>query len=339
MMPALPLGALQLGASLYVPATRPDLCAVGNREKFPALRSVIFCTEDAVRRDELPRALGNLEAALPRFGPTPLLRFVRARDPHTLRRLAEMDAERRLAGFVLPKVTRRNFPEYLDALPADAPYQLMPTLETAEAFDPAEMAALRGLLLQEARRVLSLRVGGNDLLQLLGLRRPRNRLIYATPLGPLIAQLVTTFRPHGLNLTGPVYEYLGGHDLLAREARKDLARGLFGKSAIHPDQVPVIEAQYRVAARDLEAAEHILADGAAPVFRCQGAMCEPATPHAWARLTAERARLYGVRDVERRPWVRAVEVPVLPAVDKLAARRGASGKHESNGVAEKNGME
>jgi citrate lyase beta subunit len=179
----------------------------------------------------------------------------------------------------------------------------MVTLETADVFDPAEMAALRALLLRERcrRQVLSLRVGGNDLLQLLGLRRPRGRSIYATPLGPLIAQLVTTFRPHGLNLTGPVFEYLDSSDLLARETRKDLAHGLFGKSAIHPEQVPIIEAQYRVRAADLHAAERVLADEAPPVFRLQGAMCEPATHRRWAEAIHERAQLYGVRDAVVRP--------------------------------------
>ena len=40
---------LALGASLYVPATRPDLAAVAGGTKYPALRSVVVCTEDGVR--------------------------------------------------------------------------------------------------------------------------------------------------------------------------------------------------------------------------------------------------------------------------------------------------
>ena len=105
---------------------------------------------------------------------------------------------------------------------------------------------------------------------------------------------MTTFRPHGFNLTGPVYEYLGRAKALAREVSRDLAAGLFGKSAIHPDQVPIIEAEYRVAADELQAAERIAADGAPPVFRLHGAMCEPATHRRWADAILERARLYGV---------------------------------------------
>jgi citrate lyase beta subunit len=312
---------LQLGASLYVPATRPNLVAIGNGIKYPKLRSVIFCTEDAIRPRDVAPALANLEAALHRFEPGPLLRFIRVRDPALLRQLLQMDGVRQLAGFVLPKATRRNLDEYSAALAPDDPFQVMVTLETAEVFDPAEMARLRDLLVQESyrRRILSLRFGGNDLLQLLGLRRPRGQSLYTTPLGHLISQLVSTFRPHGFNLTGPVFEYLDRRDVLAREVRQDLAHGLFGKSAIHPEQVPLIEAQYRVSVGDLQAAERILAAAAPPVFRLHDAMCEPATHHVWAQLIVDRAKLYGVRGAARR-------ARLLPVVSEAPnAREAASG--------------
>ncbi len=290
------ISPLQLGASLYVPATRPDLLAVGNRRKYPALRSVIFCTEDAILPRQVPEALNNLAAVLRRLDPSPLLCFVRVRNPAVLRQVLAMDGVRRLAGFVVPKATRHNLPEYLAAFKPDDHFRVMATLETVEVFDPAEMAALRNLLLRDAdQRLLTLRVGGNDLLQLLGLRRPRERSIYATPLGPVIAHLVTVFRPYGFNLTGPVYEYLDRSRGLAREVRRDLACGLFGKGAVHPDQVPVIEAEYCVSDGELRAAERVVAADADAVFRLDGAMCEPATHRRWAESVIERARLYGVR--------------------------------------------
>jgi citrate lyase beta subunit len=58
--------------------------------------------------------------------------------------------------------------------------------------------------------------------------------------------------------------------------------------------VRTIEGHYAVAAGDLQVAEEILANSAPPVFRLQGAMCEPATHRRWAALIAERARIYGV---------------------------------------------
>jgi citrate lyase beta subunit len=288
--------SLELGASLYVPATRADLAPLANRDRYPALRSIIFCTEDAIAEAELPHALRNLEHLLPGLEPVGLLRFVRVRNPRVLRTLLQMDGVRGLTGFVLPKLTRHNVDEYFAAFrPAD-PFLVMPTLETIEAFDPRRMAELRDLLLQERyrRRILALRIGGNDLFHLLGMRRPRGRTIYQTPLAVTIAQLVTTFCPHQFHLTGPVFEYLDSPRLLEREVRGDLGYGLFGKTAIHPRQVPLIEAHYRVSARELHMAERILAEAAPPVFRLHGSMCEPATHRRWATFIHERARLYGV---------------------------------------------
>ncbi len=292
---------LQLGASLYVPATRDDLAGVGNREKYPFLRSAIFCTEDAVSAGDLPRALANLAVALRRFEPVGLLRYVRARDPAVLRSLLGMTGIDRIDGFVLPKVTADNVEGYFATFAAADPFEVMVTLETAEVFDASRTAALRDLLCAAPyrRRVLTLRVGGNDLFHLLGLRRPRGRTIYATPLRLTLGGLVTTFRPHGFNLTAPVYEYLDRPDVLAREVRLDLANGLFGKTAIHPQQVPLIEACYRVSPADLEVAERLLAWDTPPVFRMHEAMCEVATHRAWAMLTRERARLYGIAEDPR----------------------------------------
>lgn len=297
---------VQLGASLYVPATRPDLAAIGSLQKYPHLRSVIFCTEDSIHEAELGQALDNLARTLPVLDMVPLLRFVRVRNPRVLRVLLQMPCIHHLAGFVLPKVTRDNVEEYFGLFRPEDPFDVMLTLETPEAFDPAQMMALREVLLQERlrRRILSLRIGGNDLLNLLGLRRPRRRTVYATPVRGAIDQLVTLFRPLGFNLTGPVYDYLDNDDLLCREARADLAHGLFGKTAIHPRQVPLIDAQYRVSVAELRMAERILSQSAPAVFRYQHAMCEPATHSAWARLIRERAAVYGVKERRRRSEAR-----------------------------------
>jgi citrate lyase beta subunit len=292
---------LGLGASLYVPATRDDLAEIAHGRKYPFLRSVIFCTEDAVLPEDVPQAVRNLEVLLRELEPSPLLRFVRVRNPAILRALLQMEGVEQLTGFVLPKVTRRALEHYLPVFTCRHRFDVMPTLETVEAFDPQEMRALRRVLLQTPfpERVLSLRIGGNDLFNLLGMRRPRGRSLYATPLGAVVDQLVTTFRPHGFNLTAPVFEYLTDGPALAREVGDDLRHGLFGKTAIHPRQVPLIEAQFRVRTAELHMARRILEDDAPAVFRAGDAMCEPATHRQWATLTLERARLYGVRERQR----------------------------------------
>lgn len=295
------LNPLQLGASLYVPATHPDLAAIAGGHKLRQARSVIFCLEDSVSEADLPGALNHLDrvlGSLQRKGAQML--FVRPRNAQVLGRVLDMRGAGKLDGFVVPKATAASLPAYvaeLDAHPATSKGQmLMPTLETREAFDAQAMNELHAYLVEPAvrARILSLRIGGNDLLNVLGLRRSRHRTVYESPLGLTISQLVARFKPSGFNLTSPVCEHLDDYEVLDRELVQDLEYGLFGKTAIHPDQVPVIEKAYQPSEQDYKTALAILAPGAPAVFRMFGSMCEVATHTAWAQAMLARAETYGV---------------------------------------------
>jgi citrate lyase beta subunit len=292
------MNPLRLGASLYVPATRPDLVEMGNGPRHRCLRSVIYCTEDSVHRDHVDLALRNLRAALLRLvpGESRPLRFIRPRGPQVLEALLAMQGIDNVDGFVLPKATCSNLPAYLKLLAGRESFWIMPTLETAEVFDPGQMRALRRLLCRDGirQRTLSLRIGGNDLLRILGVRRTARRTIYDTAVGPWISMLAGTFRPYGFNLTGPVFEGLEHPAVLCEEVERDLEQGLFGKTAVHPDQVVLIEAMYAVSPEDLAMAERLLAADAPAVFRMYGRMCEKATHASWARQILERAEHYGM---------------------------------------------
>lgn len=293
---------VELGASMYVPCTHPaeTLVAIGNGEKYPQLRSVIFCTEDAVREDQVNGALKNLAEALGGFNNNERpLRFIRVRNPHIMGECLAMRGIERIDGFVLPKLTAGNLGHYLALVGERSPFLLMPTLETAEVFDAAEMSRLRRMLEEDPRargRILCLRIGGNDLLNCLRIRRDPRRTIYDTPVGDLISRLAGEFIPHGFGLTAPVFESMENVEVLADEVSIDLNRGLIGKTAIHPDQIEAIEAGYGVSRGDLDEAHRILAPDAPAVFRMGGRMCEPTTHSNWARDIIERARIYGVRE-------------------------------------------
>lgn len=284
------------GASLYVPATHKDLQQIANGELLGDLRSIIFCTEDSVADSELSYSLFNLSLVMQQMIARPTTeRFVRVRNPDVMKRVLEMPGAEKLTGFVLPKTTRHNFDAYFRQV-RKTNYMLMPTLETAEVFDEVEMKMFRQCLEQPGVRdhILALRIGGNDLLALLGIRRPRNMTIYRTPLGPVISKLVTTFRPYGFVLTAPVFEHLDNPALLAQEVEEDLAHGMVGKTAIHPSQVALIEQHYRVPRNDVEVALRIM-DAASPaVFKMHDSMCEVATHMAWAHGVVEQARVFGI---------------------------------------------
>jgi citrate lyase beta subunit len=284
-----------MGASLYVPANHKDLLQIANGEKLPQARSLIFCTEDAVADRDLSWALFNLSVVLQNMhDDVPAERFVRVRSAEVLTRVLAMPGAHKLTGFVIPKATRQNFESYYRLL-RDTDHMLMPTLETSEVFSEREMEAFRDLLQSPGirGRILALRVGGNDLLALLGLRRPRGMTIYRTPLGPVIARLVTIFRPHGFMLTAPVFEHLDLPELLAQEVTEDIAYGMVGKTAIHPSQILLIEEHYKVKPQDLAAARAILDENSPAVFKMHDSMCEVATHRAWAERMVAQSHVFG----------------------------------------------
>jgi citrate lyase beta subunit len=284
-----------MGASLYVPANHQHLLDVANGERVTEARSLIFCTEDAVSDRELSWALFNLSVVLENMrDDVSADRFVRVRNPEVMARVLAMPGVHKLRGFVIPKATRHNFDSYFRQV-RDTDHLLMPTLETAEVFSDTEMQLFRAVLEAPGvrHRILALRIGGNDLLALLGLRRPRTMTIYRTPLGPVIARLVTTFRPYGFALTAPVFEHLDIPDLLDEEVQEDIAYGMVGKTAIHPAQIAPIEQHYKVKPHDLAAAHAILDADAPAVFRLHNSMCEVATHRAWAERTVAQSRVFG----------------------------------------------
>lgn len=291
-----------LGASLYVPATRPDLLALGT-DKLSQLTSLIYCTEDAVREEDVALALENLQHTLPQLphsgGP---LRFIRARNPRVLTQLLQMDLSK-ISGFVLPKIHAENAADYMHLL-ANSQWQhlgVMFTLETHEALCEQRMMQLRDLIVQESwmQKVLSLRIGGNDLMHALGVRRSPGRTLYEGPLERVISMLIGVFKPYGLSLSSPVYEVYSDLHTLAREIQQDLEYGLCGKTIIHPNQLETVLTGYRVPERDVLEARAIVDPKAPAVFAMNGRMCEPNTHIRWAKDILTRASKYGILREEK----------------------------------------
>ena len=289
--------AWQLGAPLYMPAHRRDLMEIANGEKLHSLRSMIFCTEDAIAKTELTSSLRHLGLCLQGFRSTPgRFRFIRARNPNTLARLLDLPDIEKIDGFVLPKFGSDNFNAYFDQL-RGTPFKVMPTLETRAVFDSGAMRELQCALSEPHNypHVLMLRIGGNDLMNLIGIRRPRGLTLYDTPLNLVISQLVTTFKPYGFSLSAPVFEYLDDVATLQKEIALDLAHGLTGKTAIHPSQIDCIEASFAVDSQDYDMAEKLCAANSPAVFRMHNAMCEVATHKQWALSIVHRSACYGVK--------------------------------------------
>lgn len=293
----LPISPWCLGAPLYMPANHRDIIDIANGEKFSMLRSMIFCTEDAVSNAEVDSCVRHLGLCLQGFKAAPQhFRFIRARNPEILARLLDLPHIEKIDGFVLPKFNTDNLNAYFDQLQG-TPFSLMPTLETREVFDAQAMLELRQALLQSALlpQIFMLRIGGNDLMSLLGIRKPRALTIYDTPIGHVISQLVTIFKPYGFSLSAPVFEYLDDVGSLQKEIQLDLAHGLTGKTAIHPSQIAQIESMFAVDPEDYEMALSLNDQAAPAVFKMHNAMCEVATHRQWGEGILNRHRYYGLQ--------------------------------------------
>lgn len=292
-----------LGATLYMPATRDDLLDVVFRDKLPSLRSLVICLEDAVAEIDVETALKNLTRLLTaitrrggRLKEGPLV-FVRPRDARMAAVLNDWPLIEHVDGFVVPKLTLGNLEEWRRAVP-NPRLCLMPTLETSEVFNPGAMMALaEAMRASLADRIIALRIGGNDLLGGLGLRRSPKTTLYSSPMNYVISMLSGVMGSQGFALTAPVFEQLSKPALLEQELELDVAHGLVGKTAIHPGQIDIIHKKLRVSLDDLNSARLIVQENTAAVFRHNDVMCEPATHYKWAKNILERAKWHGVQQM------------------------------------------
>lgn len=288
--------AIRLGATLYVPAIKPSLIDTAYGAD-PHLRSIVICLEDAIRDDQIEDAERHLARALGNFvveAPSVLV-YVRPRNLEMLVRILKMPGISAVNGFVLPKVTTANLPQWLSIL-VHGKHEFMPTIEGQEAFDRMALSRLRDQLLPYSDRVPAIRIGGNDILNLLGSRRSKVRTAYDGPLGQVIRDISAAFIPYGFNVSAPVFEHFTSIEVLKQEVALDIEHGLLTKTAVHPLQIEAIQQLYSPSATEMAQAKAILEDTAPAVFGADGSMCEPTTHTRWAGSIIERAQTFGVAD-------------------------------------------
>lgn len=287
--------AWELGATMYIPAIHRDLIMILARKKpisgSQQPRTLVICLEDAIKDEQLEEALDSLEVALESYRTNEQFVFVRPKNENVLSRILKIKNIDKVDGFVLPKITADNIDAYLTCLDSRMFY-IMPTLETRECFDKKMMLNLRDKLLPHKDKVVTLRIGGNDLLNTLHMRRPKNGTLYDTPVGLAIHSLVHVFKPYGFYLSAPVFEFTDRMNMLEKEVEFDLMAGLVGKTAIHPDQLHHIEKHFEVCEKDYEMAMAILDPTSPAVFQMYGSMCEPATHRAWAKEIVARYNVF-----------------------------------------------
>ncbi len=292
---------LQLGATMYVPVIHPLVTKIVTGERYPQLRSVVLCLEDALHHDDVSQGLNVVRDLLSNddndMSEGPLV-FVRPRDLTMAKEIAGFDGIGKIDGFVVPKLDIATLPHWVN-LAHQADILLMPTLENAWVFDAVAVSHFAKTLAQTAEnRILALRIGGNDLLSHLALRRVRGQTLYNGPLAGCLSQLMCSLSGNGFALTAPVFDITDDPETLTRECMQDVNFGFVGKTAIHPCQIEIIQQCFAVTESMLDDARQVLDTSAPAVFKRDGAMLEPATHRAWATRTLARADIYGTRSNE-----------------------------------------
>lgn len=273
-----------LGASLYVPATHKALAMILGEGCHNA-RSLIICTEDAISPGSVVWAVRRLIKEL-KAAPSDVsfLRFVRPRNPFVLRQLINAPkALAKLDGVVVPKFDVKSAPEWTEVLDQAPKLAVMPTLETALLF--REASAIETLTAIDAlsNPVIALRIGANDMLGALGIKRQPGQTIYDTPLRSTIERLITLFRPAGYELSAPVCDLIGEPETLAREVAQDIAWGFYAKTCIHPSQIDLVEAHFSQALERQHQQAQALFSRKDAVFKEDGQMMEKTCHSKWAQ--------------------------------------------------------
>ncbi|WP_439030778.1 HpcH/HpaI aldolase/citrate lyase family protein [Gordonia terrae] len=221
--------AVALGATLYVPATRPDLAQVIRRRRAQGVISMVIDLEDAVADHEEAEAIEHAVAALNDFAADPgpaMLLFVRPRSADQIMPIATaLDAPSALTGFVIPKFSSDNAQAALDAVTRAREVLgkhlwVMPVLESASVVHREtrddELAALASLLGAHRDQILAVRIGATDICGHFGIRRDRDLTIYDVRVAAdVIAGIVNHLGRSddtGFVVTGPVWEYFADHE-------------------------------------------------------------------------------------------------------------------------------
>jgi citrate lyase beta subunit len=134
--------------------------------------------------------------------------------------------------------------------------------------------------------VIALRIGANDLLGAIGLKRQPGQTVYDTPLRSTIERLITLFRPAGFELAAPVCDLIGEPDTLSREVVQDIAWGFHAKTCVHPAQIALVEEHFAQAMARQTQQAYALLNSSDAVFKDNGQMLEATCHTSWAERIA-----------------------------------------------------
>lgn len=245
-----------LGATLYMPATRPNIHQEILSKKHEGLTSLVIDLEDAVGDNELTNAeamlineLLKLNAELKKgflsYMDLPLM-FIRIRNLEQFKRIKEQlaDAINLLTGVVLPKFSTETGEELLMEVrrihTKQHPFYAMPILETAKVIHKEtrmeELMSIKALLDRYKEHILNVRIGATDFCGLYGIRRSADTTVYdIAVLRDCISDIINVFQRFDSPyvVSGPVWEYFSAKKrMLKPQLRQTPFRERYGDEGL-----------------------------------------------------------------------------------------------------------
>lgn len=315
-----------VGGLLYMPATNESIASKIISGEYSFVKSLVLDLEDALGDDmvgfgqrHIVKVVNQLDEAVQTgklaFTDVPLI-FIRVREAKHISDAVKMLGPkiRYITGFNIPKFDKHCCDRYIDVFgeaceyakgAASSKLYIMPIIENKTAMYRQlrmdNLLYVNNSLRAIADNVLNIRVGGADFNNIFGIRRNVNHTIYDT--GVVRSCLNDIVNVFGKNyvVSGPVWEYFSteaGLKGLEHELDADTINGFFGKTAIHPSQLPIIQRFYIVDYLDYQDALGILGmnvNTTGVQKSASGRMNEVKTHGKWAQKIINIANIYGVK--------------------------------------------
>lgn len=268
-----------VGALLYCPANNKKIATSIISEKFGSRFSLALCLEDTINDIYVKEAVNILLCSLNSIYKAHKTKdfyipkiFIRVRNPQQISELTEKMGESLeiLTGYIAPKFSLENASNYISAVEKVCmeykhKVYLMPIFENPDIINLQNrykiLYGLKSELDSVEELVLNIRVGGNDLSHMFGLRRHASESIHnMKPVSNILTDILTVFGMDYI-VSGPVWEYYNGHGWatgLKKELSQDLLCGFIGKTVIHPKQIQVVNDALKIPVNDLNDAKSIL---------------------------------------------------------------------------------
>lgn len=313
-----------VGPLLYCPANRDTVAQSIISQKFGSRFSLALCLEDTIADPYVAEAEHCLAASIRQIWHAmehttfylPKI-FIRVRYPQQIPHIMHLirEGKQLVSGFIIPKFSPENADAYIQAMvvineQSTKPLYLMPIYESACVVDLRSryevLYTLKEKLSTIEELVLNIRVGGNDLCHLFSFRRHENESIHGIrPIADIFSDILTVYGMEYV-VSGPVWEYYSGKgwkEGLRTEATDDKRCGFVGKTVIHPNQIDVVNAAYRISQKDYDDACSILNWDSTSAFAVSAnpakeRMNEQKTHTNWAKQTLWMAEAYGIASSE-----------------------------------------